>query len=337
MRPTMQDVARECGLSMMTVSRVLRGKGYASAATRGRVLEAAQRLDYDLNVLAQNFARRRSGLVGVATPFAGLIGSHYFGEIIRGFQRVFEGTEWNLALFDILSPSFDDGKKLAGLVRTRKVDGLLVVAPAANEKFLDTFSDLQFPLIVVGKKVANAKVWCVSCDDRHGIELACEHLYSLGHRKIAFVGGPLGFSVAQELESGYFAFCEKRKLKVPAEFVQRGDYSMLSGRRAGEVLLRGKNQPTAIIAANDMMAFGVMESARELGVAIPGEISVAGFDDLPTAAERFPALTTVHQPVVEMAEKGAALLRDWLVDGNAPKRKVVVPISLAARQSTAKR
>jgi len=337
MRPTMQDVARECGLSMMTVSRVLRGQGYASAGTRERVLEVAKRLDYDLNVQAQNFARRRSGLVGVATPFAGLIGSHYFGEIIRGFQRVFEGREWNLALFDILSPSFDDGKKLAGLFRSRKVDGLLVVAPAANDRFLDTFSDLQFPLVVVGKKVANPRVCCVSCDDRLGVRLTCEHLYALGHRKIAFVGGPIGFSVAQEREGGYLDFCEEKKLKHPAEFIQRGDYSMLSGRRAGEALLPTSNRPTAIVAANDMMAFGVMESAREFGISVPEEISVAGFDDLPTAAERFPALTTVHQPVVEMAEKGAALLCDWLVKGKAPKRKSVMPISLAVRQSTAKR
>jgi DNA-binding LacI/PurR family transcriptional regulator len=337
MRSTMQDVARECGLSMMTVSRVLRGQGYVSAATRERVVEAAKRLDYELNVLAQNFARRRSGLVGIAAPFAGLIGSHYFGEIIRGFQRAFEDSEWNLVLFDILSPSFDDGKKLAGLFRTRKVDGLLVVAPGAKDKFLDTFSDLQFPLVVVGKKVTNAKVCCVSCDDRHGIELACAHLHALGHRKIAFVGGPLGFSVAQERERGYQEFSRAKKLPIPPEFLQRGDYSMLSGRRAGEALLNGKRRPTAILAANDMMAFGVMESARELGVSIPDELSVAGFDDLPTAAERFPSLTTVHQPVVEMAEQGASLLRSWMENDHTPKRKIVVPVSLVTRESTAKR
>ncbi len=111
---------------------------------------------------------------------------------------------------------------------------------------------------------------------------------------------------------------------------------MISGRRAGDSLFAGKFRPSAIVAANDMMAFGVMESARELGVSIPGDVSVAGFDDLPTAAERFPALTTVHQPVVEMAEKGASMLHDWLVHEKAPKGKAVVPISIAIRQSTAK-
>lgn len=331
----MQDIATRCGLSMMTVSRVFSGKSYVSPATRDKVLKAAKDLDYEFNVLAQNFARKRSGFIGIATPFAGLIGSNYFGEIMRGFQRVFEDTDRNFALFNTLCPSFDEGHKLEKLYHTRKVEGLLVVAPQANAKYLDTFSDLRIPLIVVGKTVTNSKICCVGCDDYNGIKSVCSHLFALGHRKIAFIGGPQIFSVAQSRERAYVDFCRNKKLKMPQRFIDRGDYTMQSGRDAGLRLFGADIRPTAIVAANDMMAFGVIESARQLDIDVPDEVSIAGFDDLPMAAERFPALTTVHQPVFEMAERSARLLLNWLEAGQKPKGNVTVPVSLVERESTA--
>jgi len=335
MPATMQDIADACGLSMMTVSRVLAGKSCVSPATREKVLREAERLDYKFNVLAQNFARKRSGFVGIAAPFAGLIGSNYFGELMKGFQRVFLEDQREFALFDTHSPSFNDGSKLERLYHTRKVEGLLVVAPNADDKYLDTFSDLKIPLVVVGKKVTSSKVCCVGCDDYKGISEICGYLYELGHRKIAFVGGPFYFSVGQVRESAYKHFCGQRRLDLPEAYVQRGDYSMASGRAAGMELLKMRDRPTAILSANDMMAFGVMESARELRLDMPAELSVAGFDDLPTSADRFPDLTTVHQPVAEMAERSARLLKDWLENGRPPGGNITLPVSLVKRGSTA--
>lgn len=330
----MQDIALECGISMMTVSRVLRGKTNVSPATRDMVLDAAKRLNYESNVLAQNFVRRRSGFIGVAAPFQGLVGSSYFGEILNGFQRVKDGDERHFALFDTHSSSFKDGQVLGRLCRTRTVEGMLVIAPNANDKFLDALSEIKIPLIVVGKEVANRDIMCVSCDDARGIELVCEHLHALGHRRIAFIGGPLGFSVAQAREHAYTAFCRRKRFRIPAEYLQRGVYDMRSGREMGALLLGLPNRPTAIIAANDMMALGVLEMARELNIAVPMEISVAGFDDLPTAADHFPALTTVHQPVGEMAELGARLLLEWLDTGKAPERQETLGVTLVVRHST---
>jgi LacI family transcriptional regulator len=160
-------------------------------------------------------------------------------------------------------------------------------------------------------------------------------LYSLGHRRIAFVGGPQDLTTAKRRERAYLEFCRSRNLEVPARFVQVGDYTMQSGREAGLFLLGINARPTAILAANDMMAFGVIESAHELDINIPREVSVAGFDDLPTAAERFPSLTTVHQPVAEMAERSAQLLVDALNSGELPKNQITFPVSLVTRASTA--
>jgi LacI family transcriptional regulator len=332
---TLQDIADKTGLSMMTVSRAIRGQGYVSAPTRDKVLKTAKALNYEINVLAQNFARKRSGFIGLAVPFS-LIGSNYFGEIIRGFQRVFDGGSRNFSLFDTQSATFNDGSKLEKLWRARAVEGLLVVAPNTHDKYLDTFTELKMPLIVVGKTVANSKICCIGCDDYRGIQQLCEHLYGLGHRKIAFISGPAGFSVAETRERAYLDFCRDKKLKMPDGFVYRGDYSTRSGREGGLALLTAGEKPTAIIAANDMMAMAAIESARELGVEVPGRVSIAGFDDLPMTAHHFPPLTTLHQPVAEIAERSARLLLDWLDTGKSPKGPETLPVSLVVRGSTAK-
>jgi len=264
-----------------------------------------------------------------------LIGSYYFAEIFKGFQRVLGDTEWDFALFDTLSPSFNDASKIEKLYRTRRVDGLLVVAPHANDAFLDTLAELRIPLIVVGETITSSNVGSVACDEYQGVELLCSHLYSLGHRRIAFVGGPEDLTSAKRRERAFLEFCRSKNLEVPAGFVQVGDYTMQSGREAGLFLLGIEARPTAILAANDMMAFGVIESTHELDINIPREVSVAGFDDLPTAAERFPSLTTVHQPVAEMAERSAQLLVDALNSGELPKNQITFPVSLVTRASTA--
>lgn len=336
MSSTMEDVARECGVSLMTVSRVISGKGSVSATTRDRVLRAVKRLDFQLNTVASNLARSRSGFIGIGMPFKGLIGSDYFGELMDGVQAALAATEWEIALFDIRARTFEDGGRLQGLYRTRKVDGLLVVAPNAQEEFLATFSTLRMPLVVVGKQVEIRGVCSVSCDDHRGITMLCEHLHGLGHRRIAFVGGPMFFSVAQTRERAFDEFCRRKRLPKSATPVWRGDYSLKSGKTAGLALMQAENPPTAIIAANDMMAYGLIEAARKLGLDVPGDVSIGGFDDLPTAADRVPGLTTVHQPVREMAEQGTRLLLDALNTGSLPVGATTLEVALVVRDSTAR-
>jgi LacI family transcriptional regulator len=336
-RITMDDISKECGLSKMTVSRVLTGRGVVSAKTKALVLKACKRLKYEINTLASNLSSNRSGFIGIATPFEGLIGSNYFYEIIKGFQLVLKESAYDYALFDTLQDSFNDGIKLAKLFHQRKVDGLLVVAPHTNDHFLNTLADLRVPLVVVGENQPSKSICMVSCDDARGITLLCQHLISLGHRRIAYVGGPKDLSSARRREEAYVNFCHVKGMDIPEGFIQPGDYTMRSGRTAGLALLTSKPTPTAIIAANDLVAYGVMESARQLNLQIPHDISIAGFDDLPTASERCPSLTTIHQPICEMAQMGASLLQDALKAGLIPSGQTQMKVSLVVRESTAKR
>lgn len=319
----------------MTVSRVLAGQSTVKPGTREKVLEAAKHLNYELNALAQNLNLDRSGFIGVATPFGGLLGSSYFEEAFKGFRRALADTGLDFALFDTTSEACNDGAKLARLYRQRRVDGLLVVAAHTDDRFLDTLGAAGVPMVVVGEQPRGWSVCSISCDDRNGIDLLCRHLYSLGHRRIAFVEGPRDFATAERRKAAYVDFCRENGLNNPSFYLHPGDFAMRSGRAAGMFLLRAEPRPTAIIAANDMMAFGLIESARELGLRVPRDVSVAGFDDLPAAAERFPSLTTVHQPVIEMAEHGGRTLLHAINTSEMPAGQTVLDVSLVVRESTA--
>lgn len=332
----MADIARECGVTKMTVSRVLSGRGGVKASTRDKILHAAERLKYEINVLAQNFNSNRSGFIGVATQFMGMLGSPYLAEIFKGFHVAVatQQTERNYALFDTGTDPFNDGEKLAKLHRQRRVDGLLVVAPHTYDGFLQTLERLHTPMVVIGETTSCQSVCSVSCNDEAGIEAMCNHLYELGHRRIAFIEGASAHVTSIRRKGAYVKFCRAKGLKNPSFFIQLGNYSMQSGRAAGRVLLQANPRPTAIIASNDLMAYGVMESARELNLQIPKDISIGGFDDLPTAAERCPSLTTVHQPVLEMGELGMKLLLQSLERGDLPVGQTVMDVSLVVREST---
>ena len=336
LRVTMEDISKECGLSKMTVSRVLAGRGVVSLKTKTLVLEACERLNYEINTLARNFSSNRSEFIGIATPFKGLLGSSYFLEIVTGFQLGLKESAYDYAIFDTEQDSFNDGAKLAKLYRQRKVDGLLVVAPHTNDHFLDTLADLSVPLVAVGEFHSSNSTCMVSCNDALGIDLLCEHLFALGHRNIGFVSGPQNLSSARGRENAFVRFCQSRGLNIPSEFIQPGEYTMHAGRIAGMALLTLPLRPTAIIAANDLVAYGVMESARQLNLRLPEDVSIVGFDDLPTAEDRSPALTTIRQPVGEMGRKAASLLQESLKTGVLPSGKFRMDVSLVVRESTAK-
>ena len=148
------------------------------------------------------------------------------------------------------------------------------------------------------------------------------------------MGGPDGLISSERRKQAFEDFCRDNGLSLPASRIQPGDYTMLGGRRAASALLDSADAPTAIVAANDLMAFGVIETARSLNVHVPGELSVAGFDDLPTAADRFPSLTTVRQPVATMAEHGAKILLRSLEEHEIPSEHLTMDVSLTVREST---
>lgn len=338
---TMAEIARLCGTTKMTVSRVFSGRPGVGEELRQKILKTGERLNYEVNQQASNFSSNRAGFVGIATPFEGLLGSYYFQRVVEGLNHGLRSAPQDLALFDMLSASFEDGAKLERLWRQRKVDGLVILAPHTTDHFMRPLTDSGVPLVVVGEHPNDETIASIMGNDGMGIRLAVDHLVGLGHRRIAFVGGPSDLSSATRRRESFVETMKGHGLKAGPDQLGKGDYTMHSGRVAGGRLLAQAARPTAIVTANDYMAMGVIQSAQELGLRVPDDLSVTGFDDLPASADYWPPLTTVHQPIFDIGVQAAQLLLAQMKGapaaarpGPPAERQVMTAVSLVVRKST---
>jgi DNA-binding LacI/PurR family transcriptional regulator len=329
----MHDVAKESGVSPMTVSRVLSGRRTVDPQMRRRVLAAARRLDYVPNALASSFSRNRAGFIGVATAYRDLIGTTFFREVMLGFQSAVRGTELDFALFDCTSEAFRNPKGLARIYRQKKAGGLLIMAPQMEEKYLRTLSSMGIAFVVAGERVTDPDIPSVCCNDARGIEIMIEHLLKLGHRRIGFICGPSQLGSAQRRESAFRKCVESAGLALPKHFVQPGDYTVPKAKASAAVMLKNRKPPTAIICANDQTAKGAVLAAREMGVRVPEDVSIGGFDGLLSPEEDDVSLTTIYQPVQEIAALAAKRLLD-LMAGKPVRGHVDIDVSLVIRETT---
>lgn len=330
----MHDVAKESGVSPMTVSRVLAGRRTVDPELRRRVLAAARRLDYVPNALASSFSRNRAGFLGVATAYKELLGTAFFREIMIGFQSAIRGTELDFALFDCTSEAFRNPKGLARIYRQKKAGGLLIMAPRMEDSYLRTLSEMGVAFIISGDQVGDPDIPSVCCNDAQGIELMVAHLFQLGHREIAFIEGPDQLGSAKRRSDAFRKCMADAGLSVPKHFVQPGDYTVPRARESAMRLLKCKRRPTAIMCANDLTAKGAVLAARECRLRIPADLSIAGFDDLLSPEENDMALTTIHQPVREIGYLAARRLLDFMKTGERVRGHVDVDVSLVVRDTT---
>lgn len=330
----MEDIARECGVSKMTISRVLNGKkNGVSDGKRDEIIACADRMKYRPNRLAKSFFSNRAGYIGLALPFEGLLGSYYFSRLVSGIQDALKETEWELALFDTLSESFDDGKKLASLYLEKRVDGLIAIAPHYDDKFIESITEEEIPILIAGEPSLDDAILTVNLDDEKGVEILFEHLRSHGHKDIGFISGPDKVLSAQTRESAYRMLMSRHRLLVKGEWMIQAAYSREEARSKSLDFLTGDSLPTAMIAANDSMALGFLDAAIIRGIKVPDEISIVGFDDLKESSTCYPALTTVHQPIRRLGAEATRTLISWIENGKRPEPISSIPPRLITRQS----
>ncbi len=331
----MEDIAKACGVSKMTVSRVLRGKPNAAGPkSRERILSAARRMNYRVNTLARQLKRNRAEYLGIATSFKGLLGSFYFQEIVKGIQSEINGSEYGLALVDTETREQADARKLFDLCRLRRVDGLVVVSPRLGDKFLDDLSRGHFPVAAVGGSTERHSVYSCSVDDDDAMRQGIEHLHGLGHRKIGFLAGPSNLLSAQARRAAFLRHADRLGI-VPANgWIEDAEYTRQGGSAAALAILGRSRRPTALLAANDLSALGAYEACHRLGLRVPDDLSIVGMDDIPESEVAAPGLTTVRQPVMEFGRRAAAfVLRsiEGLPPSSAPE---LLCGSLIVREST---
>ncbi len=330
MRVRIEDVAAEAGVSMKTVSRVLNREPNVADATRTRVEAAVERLRYKPHPSARTLAGRRSYLVAMLYDNPS---SNYLMEVELGVLDACQQHHYNLMLAPLLYDARDIVGKVEALVEQSRLDGVVLTPPITDDQaVLDRLDELDVPYASISPREDHRRVG-VTVDERSAVRELVAHLVSLGHRRIAHIKGHAAHGATGWRLAGYRDGLKDAGIRVDPALIVDGEFSHDSGMRATEKLLKLRQPPTAIFAANDDMAAGAICAICEHGLQVPRDISVCGFDDTPIARHIYPALTTVRQPTREMGRlAGAELLKAIRARDSAGM--VEVPYTVLVRRST---
>jgi len=323
-RPTINDVAEAAGVSVATVSKAVNGRYGVAVETVERVLQVVQELGYESSLVASSMRSRRTGVIGVLVadfePFS--------AEILKGVGEALRDTSYDLLAYSG-SRGDEEGWERRSLSRLSGtlIDGAIMVTPTVVRASADV------PLVAIDPHTGPAGLPTVDSDGYGGARLAMQHLIGLGHRRIAHIAGPAPHGGRAWRLSGYRDGLRRAGIEYDESLVVDGGFSFEAGVAGARQLLDLDDPPTAIFAANDDAACGVMHEAFERGLRIPDDLSVIGFDDTPTARQIWPSLTTVRQPCREMGRIAAEqLLADIREPGAG--RLVHAPYELKLRNST---
>ncbi len=323
----MEDVAREAGVSRALVSLVMREQPNVSADRRRRVVEAAGRLGYRPNAMARSLASRRTRTVGVVLDD---LRNPFFAEIASAVEELASELGYQLLLGSGGRVARRESSALATLLEYR-VDGVILVSPRMPAAEIAAACS-EVPLVMVGRRLRNVDADFVVIDERHGTELVLDHLRGLGHERIAHVDGGRGAGGPQR-RSSYLRGMRDRGLADRAQVIA-GDFTEDAGTSAARRLLADPELPTAVFAANDLVAAGLLDGLDRAGVAVPGDVSIVGYDNIGIAHLAHVSLTTIDQPRGEMGRLGLQLLLDRIERRRASVVRVIEP-TLVVRSTTA--
>ena len=330
---TIKDVAEGSGVSISTVSLVLNGNPRISAATRDRVLETIQRLGYQPNRMARTLAWQHTRTLAILIPqlrhgFADV----YFGEIVSGIYDRASTLGYKI-LLEVARPEFVDTKEYLRLFDQKFVDGILFIGANSRHRFLEDLADGSRPMLMVNNYSTEFDLNYVVSNYRYGARQATEHLLQLGHQRIGCIsGGLLEIQTCHDILESFVEVLAEHGLALDPDRVVNGELTEEGGMKAAEQLIHQDPQLTAIFALNDKMALGAIKKLNELGVRVPKDMAVVGFDDIPQASFSIPGLTTVHQPLYEIGIQSCERLVD-LIHHKVKRVQEVVPIHLIVRES----
>lgn len=330
-RITMRQIAARARVSVGTVSHVINHTAGVREPVRRRVLEAIERLGYQPSLLARGLRRNQTTIIGVIIPD---ISNPFFPLVVRGVEDIAYQNSYRLMLCNADNDAQKEQVYFDEL-RAYRMAGLIVI-PSANSRLVaaaDTAGEL--PVVCLDRCPESWKGDSITVDNTEGAYQATRYLLELGHRRIAAITGQLHVTSAVERLKGFKRALREFAVTIAPEYIQEGRFDRLSGYEKSLLLLQFSPRPTAIFAANDLVALGVLAAMRELGLRCPEDVSLTGFDDLELASFTNPALTTVAQPAYQMGARAAALLFERLRGEALPAQHIVMKTALKARDSTA--
>jgi len=327
---TLKDIANVAGVSPMTVSRALNNTSYVHKDTKRRIVEIAGDLNYHPNRIARSLASNKSHLIGLIVSN---IKNQFFSELARGIEDKARNWGYNI-IFSSTDNKPENLESSIQMMLEIGVDGMIITSARLHEPVIEKLIRQDFPIVLANRRLKQGKSNYVVMDNHHGGYLATSHLIRCGYSRIGIIAGPTTFSAGLDRLEGYKSALIKHNIALNSELIQKGMFSKEFGLKAGLQLLELKNRPDAIFATNDDIALGVMKAAHQMGIRIPQDLGLIGFDDTEISAHPNINLTTIRQKKYEMGELGVQLLKDLIErDTVHYTNQIVLEPELVVRQS----
>jgi LacI family transcriptional regulator len=326
-RTTINDVAAAAGVSVATVSKAVNGRYGIAPDTVARVLKVVQELGYESSLVASSMRSRRTGVIGVLVadfePFS--------AEILKGVGAELRGTQYDLLAYagshQVEGPGWERRslQRLSGTL----IDAAIMVTPTVVSASAD------IPIVAIDPHAGRADLPTVESDSFSGARLATQYLIELGHTRIGFIGGRPDLRSAALREAGYRRALSDAGIAFDSSLMREGRYQQQTAREPAMSLLRSPSRPTAVFAANDLSGIAILEVAAELGLDVPGDLSVVGFDDIPEASQMTPPLTTIRQPMQTLGATAARMVVALMAGEALEATHILLPTQLVRRATTA--
>jgi DNA-binding LacI/PurR family transcriptional regulator len=336
MRVSIKDIARAAGVSHSTVSRALSDSPLVSDETKARIQRLAQEMGYSPNTLARSLVTRQTYTVGVVVT---TIADPFVAEVVQGIEATAHDYNYTVIL---CSSGAKPEREIAAveMLRSKRVDGVIVTSSRIGALYLEHLERIGAPIVLINNhnEQSGRYTFTVTVDNRHGGCLATEHLVQLGHQRIAYVTAPADHSSDLDRMAGYRQALVAGGIEPDAALVVPGNGRAGGGEWALQALMELNELPSAVFCYNDMTAIGLMHAARQVGLSVPRDMAVVGFDDIPFASYFYPPLTTIAQPKVEMGRLAMKMALSLMTIGEENHEEelsnVVVRGKLVVRAST---
>jgi len=329
MNTTIKDVAKLAGVHPSTVSRVINNDSRISEKTKNKVIYVINKLGYTPNAIARGLKTKRTNTIGMLIPD---ITNPFFANLARGVEDAASENGFNVILCNS-DEKLEKERTYLEILKEKRVDGLILSSVHIKDKSIFRLEKIKYPYILVSRDIAGLDKNCIIVNDIAGGTMATEHLIKLGYRRIAHITGPLKVKSAINRLEGYGIALKKNHIEYKEELVEEGDFRIAGGYKAMKKLLELSELPTAIFAANDLVAIGAMQAIQKKNYHIPKDFCIIGFDDIKLASFVYPALSTIRQPMLEMGVLAVKTLLRIIKGGEFNQKKVILKPELIVRES----
>ncbi len=328
-RITMHDVSQEAGVSLMTVSRVINGKDDVSFDTRNRVLQVIEKLNYRPSSIARGLATQRTGTLGVVVPD---ISNPFFASLVRSAED--EAYAKNYSVF-LGNTNEEQDREIAvlQLLEDNQVDGLILCSSRLDDEIISASLEHFASVVLVFRENIGPNVGIVTLDDVLGAQLAIEHLIRSGHRNIGLLSGPVRSLSTKGRYEGYQKTLKAANIPIKQEWIRNCHPTIEAGQAKASELLKNNPEITALFCHNDLIAVGAMQACLQLGLTVPKDIAIIGYDDIKLAALVTPSLTTIHSPIAEIGARAIQMLLEQMSDTSLKPTQTHFQPNLIVRES----